>query len=336
MAIPLSASPTPIDVGIATFGDAEYLAPAIESVLRQSHGELRLFVSHDGPDDHVARAIVEPFLGDERVAYSVRPERLGAAGNKTWLINQGSAPLIALLDHDDLWDTEFLARRASFLAAHEHCGFAFGSLRQVDGNGAELERITIALPPGVQDRDALVEKLLRQNLVGSSAALVRRSAFEAVTPRFDERFPTTYDYEMWVRLALYAPAGVVSGYDLLFRLHPEQSTASLRGLEQEYPLLVDHLSRLVRAQAPDVRVNDRFERRRLASLLLTGALIASERGDPRSARRYLRSALGADPWSAFDPRVIASTLGFAFGKPGRAVLAKARAVAHHYGVHMRR
>ncbi len=326
----------PIDVGIATWGPTEYLSSAVESVLEQGHGNLTLFISHDGPDDAAARASVEPFMSDERVVYSARQERLGAAGNKTWLINQGSAGYVALLDHDDVWERSFLDRRVRFLSAHPECGFAFGSLRQVDSDGAELERITIPLSEGIQGHHEFVKKLLRQNLVGSSAALVRRATYRAVDPRFDQRLPTTYDYEMWVRLAIEAPAALLPGYDVRFRVHAEQSTASLSGLEDEYPLLVEHLAAIVSERLPAVPVGRRFKQRRLASLLLTGALIASERGDPASARRYLGRALRIDPWSAVDPRVPASILGFAFGTRGRAVLAKARAVAHHHGIRMRR
>ena len=119
----------PVDVGIATWGTSAYLGAAVDSVLSQTHGNWRLRVSHDGPDDPGARETLAPYLDDPRISYSARERRLGAAGNKTWLINEGTAPLVALLDHDDVWDPEFLARRVSFLSAHEACGSAFSAMR---------------------------------------------------------------------------------------------------------------------------------------------------------------------------------------------------------------
>lgn len=325
----------PVDIGIATWGTSAYLGAAVESVLRQTHESWRLRVSHDGPDEPAAREVLAPYLDDPRVSYSARERRLGAAGNKTWLINQGTAPFVALLDHDDIWDPGFLARRVSFLTAHEGCGFAFSAMRIVDERGDELKRWRVRLEPGLQERDGFVHLLLGQNMIGASSALVRRSAYAAVGPRFDGRFPRTYDYEMWLRLALALPVGFLDGFDAAWRAHPEQGTGDLEGLEAEYGALVDHAWTLIGEQAPSLRLRRGARRRKLASLLLTGVLNAIERDDTSSARRYLARAVRIDPLSALDPRAPFAACAVALGKTGRGAVFRARAFAHNRGIRLR-
>jgi glycosyltransferase involved in cell wall biosynthesis len=304
-------------------------------VLGQTHRNWRLRVSHDGPDDDGVEAALEAYLDDPRIAYSARERRLGAAGNKTWLINQGTAPFVALLDHDDLWDPDFLARRVSFLRAHEDCGFAFASMRIVDAHGGELKRWRVRLEPGVQERDEFVHLLLGQNMIGASSAVVRRAAYATVGPRFDERFPRTYDYEMWLRLTLAAPVGFLEGFDAAWRAHPQQGTGDLEGLEAEYEALVDHAWTLISEQAPDVKLRPRARRRKLASLLLTGVLNAIERDDTDAARRYLGRAVRIDPLSALDPRAPFAACAVTLGATGRSAVFRARAFAHNRGIRLR-
>jgi glycosyltransferase involved in cell wall biosynthesis len=325
----------PVDVGIATWGTSAYLGAAVDSVLSQTHGNWRLRVSHDGPDDPGARETLAPYLDDPRISYSARERRLGAAGNKTWLINEGTAPLVALLDHDDVWDPEFLARRVSFLSAHEACGFAFSAMRIVDEQGNELKRWRVRLEPGVQDRDEFVHLLLGQNMIGASSALVRRSAYAAVGARFDERFPRTYDYEMWLRLSLALPVGFLDGFDAAWRTHPRQGTGDLDELEAEYGALVDHAWTLIGEQAPSLKLRKGARRRKLASLLLTGVLNAIERDDGAAARRYLARAIRIDPLSALDPRTPFAACAVALGETGRDAVFRARAFAHNHGIRLR-
>lgn len=304
-------------------------------MLRQTHGSWRLRISHDGPDGPGVREVLAQYLDDSRISYSARERRLGAAGNKTWLINEGTAPFVALLDHDDVWDPGFLARRVSFLAAHEDCGFAFAAMRIVDERGDELKRWRIRLEPGVQERDAFVHLLLGQNMIGASSALVRRSAYAAVGPHFDERFPRTYDYEMWLRLSLALPVGFLDGFDAAWRAHAEQGTGDLTGLEDEYRALVDHAWTLIGEQAPGLELRKGTRRRKLASLLLTGVLNAIERDDAAAARRYLARAVRIDPLSVLDPRAPFAACAVALGERGRDAVFRARAFAHNHGIRLR-
>ena len=65
--------------------------------------------------------------------------------------------------------------------------------------------------------------LLRHNLIGMPTVLVRRSAYEAVGPAFDEH-TVYFDYQMWLRLALRFPVGYLAVWDASYRVHDRQVT----------------------------------------------------------------------------------------------------------------
>ena len=58
------------------------------------------------------------FTDDPGFTLVATGRNLGPAANWTRLIQQGSAPYVTLLQDDDVWDPDFLARRVAFLERH--------------------------------------------------------------------------------------------------------------------------------------------------------------------------------------------------------------------------
>lgn len=92
---------------IPVFNGALYLAPAIESVLVQSEGRVEIVVVDDGSTDETA-TVAQSFGHDIRY---VHQENAGPATaiNHGWRVS--SCPFITVLDADDLWTADRLARQ---------------------------------------------------------------------------------------------------------------------------------------------------------------------------------------------------------------------------------
>jgi glycosyltransferase involved in cell wall biosynthesis len=324
-----------VDIGIASWHRPQYLAQAVESVLGQTLDSWRLFVSEDGPSGGPVESRLAAYASDSRVWFEARGERVGAARNKTVLIQMGDAPYVALLDDDNVWEPEFLERRVAFLQSHPDCGFVFSSMASIDSSGQRIGRWPAPLAAGVQMHDEFIRRLLRANVVGASSALVRRAAYEDVGPAFDATLPRTYDYEMWLRLAVRFPAGYLPVCDVAGRIHDTQGSADLNGLVDEYSRLVDRLFEIVSDERPDLHPTGRQRDRKLASMMLSGALNALERGDRSVALQCMAHALRARPASLVDGRMIASGVGVVFGSSGRRAAAATRRLAHQHGLRLR-
>jgi glycosyltransferase involved in cell wall biosynthesis len=191
---PSAAAPSApsVSVVIATRNYGRYVAAAVRSVLWQTWRDLELVVIDDGSTDETA-FVLQPLLTDPRVRY-IRTDGLGQSPAKNLGVQLSRAPLIAFLDGDDEWLPEKLAKQLP-LFADPAVGVVYCRRVLVDGDGRELPARSVELVRG-----QVYDKLLAQNPVCFSSAIVRRTVFEAVG-MFDAKLPLAIDYDLWLRVA---------------------------------------------------------------------------------------------------------------------------------------
>src|SRR3954464_14169668 len=97
------------------------LHEAIGSVLAQGLDDLEVVVS----DDSGRMGPVALGFGDRRVRYEPNPRPEGSLANMRRALNLARAPLIALLDDDDLWLPGFLAAALDGFAREPDAGIVF-------------------------------------------------------------------------------------------------------------------------------------------------------------------------------------------------------------------
>ena len=243
---PTTRSEPAVDVGMPAYRRPQFIGQAIASVLAQTHANWRLVVSENGPGGGDVEAAVREFTDDPRVHFVATGRNLGPAANWTRLIQQGSAPYVTLIQDDDVWDPDFLARRVAFLERHRACAFVFSGERKIDGEGREIavERtpslpatdISEVLPQGTFTPQALVTAMYRHRLGGihtpsiaSVGVMSRRSALESVGPYFDDTHDFLYwDVELYMRMALRSETGFLAVRDVAQRTHYRASPARCR------------------------------------------------------------------------------------------------------------
>lgn len=327
------AEPVLVDVGIPAHGRPEYAREALESVLAQTLTRWRAVVSENSDDHNVVRAALGPCLADPRVDFVERPSTVSGPENWTGLIQRGSAPYVALLHDDDLWDREFLERRVVFLQQHPECAFVFSGAKQVDGSSRVIRLAPFVLEEGVYEPLRFVPVLYNHNVIGPPTILVRRSAYEAVGPRFEPTiaFPF-YDYEMWLRLAVRFPIGYLRVRDCAVRIHDIRETFTLRRYGGSYLEILDYADELIARELPDLELPSRLRRRRRARAHLTRALDDVEDGKRRRAVTHLLRAVRIHPASLFDVRFVGGLGAVALGRAGSRVLEKARRSVRRRGL----
>jgi|1185.fasta_scaffold00527_4 glycosyltransferase involved in cell wall biosynthesis len=319
-----------------TRGAAPYIGEAIDSVLAQTHEDWTLLISENGPGGGELEERLAPYLADPRIRYSATGKDLGAAANHTRLIQDGSAPYVAVLHDDDRWDPGFLARRVEFLERHQECGLVFSGNREIDEHSSVTGQSKQVVAEGVHAPTSFAPLLLRHNPIGIPTVLVRRSAYEAVGPAFDDE-TVFFDYEMWIRLALRFPVGYLAVADADYRVHRQQVTMTARRRGEQQLRLLDQIDGLL-AATPGVEPDRRQLRRRRAGAHLSAALDALQDPNRRAAGRHLARALRTHPPAAVDPRTAATLVGLAVGARGRRALDRLRFLVLRKGlrVHLRR
>lgn len=225
---------------------AAFVVDAIGSVLAQTWRDFALVVVDDGSCDDSAGA-AERALGDAPAGSRVlRRPAAGVSAARNAGASAVDASWIAFLDSDDLWEPTKLARQMAWLADHPEHRIAQTGERWIDHGRHRNPRAWH------RKEERLFPRCLERCLVSPSAVAIRRDLYGELGG-FDESFSVCEDYELWLRVALREPVGLVDEPLVIKRGgHADQLSRSTWGL-------------------------DRFRVAALVKLLATTALAADER-----------------------------------------------------------
>jgi glycosyltransferase involved in cell wall biosynthesis len=197
-----------VDVIVPAHNASRFLRAAVDSALAQDGVPLRVIVVDDGSTDDTA-AIARSY-GSPVIVISQANQGLPAARNSGIAVS--TAPYLALLDSDDIWEPGKLAQQVALLQARPEAGLVFTDMIvfsgefQVEEDGyllttpeyARLKRAPLG-DDGYLLPEAAGQTVMRYNFMCPSSVLLRREAIVGVHG-FDKAFRVCEDIECWMRI----------------------------------------------------------------------------------------------------------------------------------------
>ncbi len=184
-----------------------FIRTAIDSVLAQTVRDLEVVVADDGSSDRSAE-IVDGYGPPVRL---VRVCHGNTQATRNAAIAASDSELVGLLDQDDAWWPQKLARQIACLEADPRLGLCYTDTRGVDPAGREIAERHNPLQVPRDWTDGL-GRLLRVNMMAASTVLFRRAALahsgDGSTP-FDPAFHLAGDWDLWLRIAQDHPIAAV-------------------------------------------------------------------------------------------------------------------------------
>lgn len=192
-------APPLVSVVIPCYNHGQFLADAVQSVLRQTHPACEAIVVDDGSTDSTPQ-VAAAFGGAIR---SIRQVNQGLSAARNRGIEAATGETVVFLDADDLLEPAYVATLLALADRTPAVEGAYGGYRLVDEANRPL--------PQVENRvvapAALHAQLLQGNFWVPESLMVRRRALLAVG-LFDRAHGACADWEMWLRLTgRYAFAG---------------------------------------------------------------------------------------------------------------------------------
>jgi glycosyltransferase involved in cell wall biosynthesis len=278
--------------------------------LKQSRCDFELVVVDDGSADQTA--IVAKRIRDARVRV-ISQANAGTASARNAGIAATTAPLIAILDSDDLWLPTYLETMGATLARDEGAALCYTDAWVLDDASGRVRRRSAMAsqnPPNQPPSEPrpLLARLLESNFIFVSTTF-RRQVVEQIG-NFDSRC-FCEDYELWLRFAArgYHVARAPGRLAVYRDRNDSKSADDRRGLEglrgtlelvhDEYPLSSDLralierrlavIDRELSGQIPPLREVPRVLARRFISPYLwyrqlppeVAAVLSSERAEGR-------------------------------------------------------
>ncbi len=217
-----STHPEPkVAVVIAAYNEEKYIQSSVNSALGQTYGNLEIIVVNDGSTDSTL-ALLQPFEGRIKI---LNQENSGPAASRNAGMDATDADYLAILDADDLWFPEKIAKQMQIMLSYPDVVFVGSSPWRIDADGNRLydapDRPFCADKP-VNLRNALLS-LGNLRGLGPSGCLIRRSAF-IEAGKFRDIFAE--DYELWIRLSELGNFFLMSEPLYYYRVRPSSLTTS--------------------------------------------------------------------------------------------------------------
>jgi glycosyltransferase involved in cell wall biosynthesis len=285
-----------VSVVVPAFNAASYLPDALDSALAQDYAELEVIVVDDGSTDTTAE--VAASFASRGVKY-VRQANAGPGPARDLGVQHSNGSFVAFLDSDDTWLPGKLARQVAHFDAYPNVALVSGAYLQCN----ERNEPTAVMPAPRVEAGDVFERLLVENFIGTSTAVVRKSCLVAAGG-FGS-LPLGQDWDTWLRMARRFAIGFVPEVVARRRAHRD----SISHVKADERLAAD--AAIVAAHLPTVTPAWRREfvkaRSRSTSYYFAAAAAAAGHDDRDDCDRGLtRSLIGRsmvlDPLTAFDQK----------------------------------
>lgn len=129
-----------VDILVTTYNTNEkYLKKQIDSILRQTHKNTKIYISDDNSsNEKVAEILKEYEQKDNRIKLYIQPKNLGYNKNFEFLLQQSTANYIMFSDHDDIWYKEKVEKSLNRIK-EENVDMVYCNCRQVDEDGIVIQ-----------------------------------------------------------------------------------------------------------------------------------------------------------------------------------------------------
>jgi glycosyltransferase involved in cell wall biosynthesis len=200
-----------VSVVIPTRDRMHFLMRAVDSVLKQSQGDLELTIVDDASQDGTAAYLVQLQRNDARVQSVRNDVARGGAGARNQGIAASRGQWIAFLDDDDEWLPGKLQRQLQMLqSAPSAVACSCDFIMRYSSGRSKMVRVT---------QHATLQQLLFQNELGSASLCMCSSTVLKSIGGFDTNLPSAQDQDLWARLRQQGDVVVCSEPLVLYSAH---------------------------------------------------------------------------------------------------------------------
>jgi glycosyltransferase involved in cell wall biosynthesis/GT2 family glycosyltransferase len=205
---------------VPTYNQAQYLAPALDSILAQTDQDWEAVVVNDGSTDDTAEVAQRYADGDSRIRVLHQANGGVAAALNTGLDN-ALGEWVCWLSSDDLFAPRKLETNRRWIGRYPDCKFFFSYFRLLRDATSEISDHDLwgPLPP----REWQVLTLYYRNYISGITICVERAAWNNIG-RFDPALRYGQDYDMWLRLLSSYPAEFLPEWLVINRNHAAQGS----------------------------------------------------------------------------------------------------------------
>lgn len=282
-----SATAPRVTVLMPCYNSAGTLAATLESLLAQTFASYEVVAVNDGSKDEtqvILERYARRFGGRLRI---IVQENAGQTAAKTRALEAAHGEFVALLDSDDLWRSDKLARQVAFLDEHAAIGLCYTDGYYIDQEGRNTGAYGVSSK--LRGRCALA-LILGNDIVGSSVMF--RRALVAQVGTFDSALRACENWDLWTRISDVCAIDYLPEPLTFYRRHSANMSRDLKKMRRYRLEVVDKNARRFAHHGADFAVQ--LKRARYEAHAAFGRYFLTAL-DTSTARRDLSAAIRLRP-----------------------------------------
>lgn len=247
-----------VTVLVPSYRHELYIEETLQSVLAQTHRQLRVLVADDrSPDATVERART---IADERIEVVVNETNLGLGNSVLAALDHVETPYVALLNSDDLLHPEHLARCIERLDEDPGAQLVTTGISLIDSQGGSLTPDNVSLvldgkkvfdwvhwfeqvrPKEELAPAELFPELLERNFLVTSSNLVARTDWLRAQAQELRSLKYCLDWQLFLQAALEGSLRHLPAPLIAYRLHATNTVWFREGRRWSYYLEVNRVA----------------------------------------------------------------------------------------------
>lgn len=202
-----------ISVILPVYNASLYLQAAVSSILNQSFSDFEFLIFDDGSTDKTLQMLKKFASEDTRVKIFSR-ENKGLIATLNELIDNSLGRYIARMDADDISLPDRFFKQVMFLDSNPEIVVVGSWIEMINDKSQQISEVRSPIEH---------EKIDQKNLAGHSSishpsAMIRKSALLEVG-RYDLRFKSAEDLDLWLKLAEVGKLANIPEVLLQYRIH---------------------------------------------------------------------------------------------------------------------
>ncbi len=286
-----------ITIITTTYNHKEFIARTIESILLQSRTNRTLLIGDDSPDDST-RDIIQKYVSqypDKIRAWHHTPNK-GIVDNMNFLINKISPETthVAFLEWDDMYTPDNLAKKIDIFTKHPKIWLVYSDTSFIDVHDDIILHSlnTFRNIPSLKSQILTIDEIVWLPLgpvVSWSNILVSKKVLDHFPPRDYINEPkknSISDYDFQCQVASHYPIWCIDESLMLYRRHSSNTSWPNQA---SYDRILD-VDKLIIFYYSKGLITNRTMKKKRANLYATFSLVALERGNKLSARKFRKKS----------------------------------------------
>ena len=201
-----------------------FIAEAVDSAIAQTYCDWELLVVNDGSTDATAEVVRR--YSDPRIRLFSK-QNGGEASARNYALDRIRGEFVALLDADDAFLPDHLARTVRFLIDHPGIDGVYTDGYHVNECGDRLQTLA-SRRRGPFGEDVFAEVVRSSDVLSPPSCIVVRSRLIGDRGwRFDEQIGYGTDWDFWVRCAEVGRFGYIPDITCHYRVHGFNMTTTM-------------------------------------------------------------------------------------------------------------